>query len=104
MKQSIIRISVLATASIVFLIMCKSPVSNKDTSADLKQYLEEMTIVQLQQGYREGKFTISQIVTDYLARIEAIDIKGPGLNSIICINPDAMQIARELDLELKAGK
>ncbi len=104
MKRSITRISILSSAFMLFLIMCKSPVSNTDSGINTKSYLEEMTIVQLRQGYKEGKFTISQIVTDYLARIEAIDKKGPGLNSIICINPDALQIAQELDKEMAAGK
>jgi amidase len=104
MKYRITRISVLLAATVLIMIMCKSPVAKKDTAPDMKMYLEEMTVLQLQQGYAEGKFTISQIVADYLTRIEAIDEKGPGLNSIICINPDAMQIAGELDLELKSGK
>src|SRR5262249_11506727 len=35
----------------------------------------------------------------YLARIEEIDRKGPKLNSVIEVNPDALQIADELDRE-----
>lgn len=104
MKSGIPRISILFAAFILFILMCKSPVSKKVTSADPKSYLEELTVSQLQKGYKEGKFTISQIVADYLARIEAIDKKGPGINSIICINPDALQIALELDKEMAAGK
>jgi amidase len=84
--------------------MCKSPVNNKVPTPDLKSYLEEMTISQLQQGYKDGKFTISQVVSDYLIRIDALDKKGPCLNSIICINPDALRIAQELDKEMAAGK
>lgn len=90
--------------SALFMLMCTSPVSKKEISADLKSYLEEMTISQLQKGYKEGKFTVSQVVADYLARIEAIDKNGPGLNSVICINPDALQIAQELDKEMATGK
>ena len=37
-------------------------------------------------------------------RIKEIDKNGPGLNSIIQINPDAIQIAEELDAEMKQGK
>jgi amidase len=104
MRNKITIISVFCLPAILFLLMCTSPVSNKYTSSDLKPYLEEMTIVQLQKGYSEKKFTIKQIVTDYLVRIEAIDKMGPSLNSIICINPDAIQIAMELDKELEEGK
>lgn len=63
-----------------------------------------MTITQLQSGYDDGKYTISQIVRTYLDRILSIDMSGPGLNSILEINPDAMSIAAELDRELAAGK
>jgi amidase len=67
------------------------------------KYLEEITIRQLQDGYKSGKFTITQVVKDYLARIEAIDKNGPGLNAVICVNPDAMQIAEQLQKEWNEG-
>jgi amidase len=67
-------------------------------------WLEEMTIKTLQEGYRQGKYTVSQVVTAYLDRINAIDKSGPCLNSIIIINPDALQIAGRLDRELADGK
>ena len=66
--------------------------------------LEEITINELQAGYREGRFTITQVVQAYLDRIEAIDQNGPHLNSIIQLNPDALIIARALDEELAQGK
>jgi amidase len=104
MKSRIRIVSFLFTVSLLFLSICKYPASKKVPTPALKSYLEEMTISQLEKGYKEGKFTIAQIVGDYLARIEVIDKKGPKLNSIICINPDAIQIAKELDKEMAAGK
>jgi len=38
-----------------------------------------------------------------LNRINENDKNGPSLNSIIQINPDAIQIAEELDKEMKSG-
>jgi amidase len=64
---------------------------------------EEKDIRQIQQGYRDGSFTIKEVVQAYIKRIGSIDRNGPRLNSVIQINPDAIQIAEELDLELKAG-
>jgi amidase len=66
--------------------------------------LNEIAIAELQKGYREGKFTITEVVQTYLSRIDSIDKHGPQLNSIIAINPDALKIAEELDAELKSGK
>lgn len=67
-------------------------------------YLEEITIAQLQQGYKDRKYTIKQVVSDYLTRINELDKNGPCLNSIIAINPAAIKIAEELDKELAEGK
>lgn len=66
-------------------------------------WLEEMTISELQQGYTSGKYKVADVVSAYLARIEEIDNKGPALNSIITLNPDAMSIAEKLD-SMNAGE
>lgn len=90
--------------AVLFLISCNSDNNIKPAAAIPATWLEEMTISQLQQGYRDGKYTIRQVVADYLIRIEAIDNTGPELNSIIYVNPEAIQIAEELDKELAEGK
>ena len=58
-------------------------------------YLEEISIQQLQDGYQDGTFTIEQVVTDYLKRIEDIDRSGPSLNSIIYVNPKAIEYRKQ---------
>jgi amidase len=98
------KISLLFISAIFFLITCKSSVTDKTEDAPDTSWIEELTISQLQQGYLDGKFTITEVVNVYLDRIIEIDKYGPKLNSIIEINPDAVQIAQELDLELAAGK
>src|SRR5674476_224959 len=65
---------------------------------------QEQDITQIQQGYKDGRFTIKEVVQAYLNRIAEIDKNGPHLNSIIEINPDAIKIAEQLDKEMKAGK
>ncbi len=88
------------------LLVIASFISCNDNTSDTSKtnYLEEITIKQLQDGYREKRFTIEKVVSDYLERIETIDKGGPSLNSVISINPDALSIARELDKELSQGK
>ena len=65
--------------------------------------LNEVTIGELQDGMRSGRFTARSIAEKYLARIEALDQdkQGPALNSIIELNPDALAIADRLDQERK---
>jgi len=64
--------------------------------------LEELGIAELQDGINDGRFTSERITELYLERIEQVDRQGPALHSIIELNPDALSIARNLDLERKA--
>ena len=61
--------------------------------------LDEITISELQAGMKSGKFTARSLVEKYSARIDEIDKHGPGLNSVIELNPDALAIADALDQE-----
>jgi len=86
------------------LVACHPGTDPAKTLQTSKVELEEITITQLQQGFKDGTFTIADVVNTYLDRIEAIDKNGPMLNAIIMVNPDALQIAAELDRELAAGR
>ena len=66
--------------------------------------LEEITILQLQDGLKSGKYTSRRLVTAYLTRIQQIDGAGPTLRSVIETNPDALALADAADAERKAGK
>ncbi|ACZ40693.1 Amidase [Sphaerobacter thermophilus DSM 20745] len=65
--------------------------------------LEEVTIAELQAAMEEGEFTAVELVNAYIERIEAIDQDGPRLNSILEINPDALDIAQALDEERRTS-
>ncbi len=64
--------------------------------------LDEITIAELQDGMKSGKFTARSLVEKYHGRIDEIDKRGPAVNAIIELNPDAMSIAEALDEERKA--
>jgi amidase len=64
--------------------------------------LEEATIAGLQDGLESGRYTARALTDLYLARIETVDRGGPGLNSVIEVNPEARSIADALDAERKA--
>jgi amidase len=66
--------------------------------------LNEITIDELQQKMENSTHTSRSITELYLKRIDDIDKKGPVINSVIEINPDALAIADERDKERKAGK
>jgi amidase len=96
--------NLLSIALVLFLFSCQPMADDAKKNAPGKINLEEITISQLQQGYREGRFTVQDIVRAYLGRIDSLDKNGPKLNSVIILNPEALTIAAELDKELAAGK
>lgn len=51
---------------------------------------------------KSGKFTARALAQKYLDRIAQIDKRGPAINAIIELNPDALSIADALDAERKA--
>src|SRR4051794_22303442 len=61
--------------------------------------LDELSISDLQAALAAGKYTSSSLTDLYLARIDQIDRGSIMLKSVIELNPDAMQIALELDAE-----
>ena len=66
--------------------------------------LDEVTIADLQAGMSSGKFSSRAITEKYLARIEEIDRRGPAVNSVLEINPEAHSIAESLDRERQEKK
>ena len=51
-----------------------------------------------------GTLTSHALTQAYLDRIAAMDKKGPAINAVIELNPDALKEADALDAERKAGK
>lgn len=91
----------LSVGFLLILSACQQP---QEIASDAAFQFEEYTIAQMQEGYRNGDFTIREVVQSYLDRIAAIDDNGPELNAVIQVNPDALAIAAALDAELQAGQ
>jgi len=66
--------------------------------------VEERSVVAVRSDLARGRVTSVQLVRAYLARIAAMDAKGPALQSVIAINPDALADARAADARRRAGK
>src|SRR6266571_4393210 len=65
--------------------------------------VEEKTIAQIQTALRTRQVTCRGLVEAYLARIDAYDKKGPSINAVVLLNPDALKTADELDARMKTG-
>lgn len=63
--------------------------------------LSTATIADLQAAMDKGALTSEKLTQLYLARIDAYDQKGPGIRSVLFLNPGALEEARTLDAERK---
>ena len=101
----------LSFAAVATLVGCEStdktkvsnPVNEGEKVPDDFAY-SEATIDDLQKQMADGKLTAVALTQAYLDRIAAIDKAGPKINSVIELNPDALDMAKRLDDERKAGK
>src|SRR2546427_1084744 len=63
----------------------------------------EATVADLQAQMAAGRLTSVDLTKFYLTRIKQLDEDGPGLNSIIELNPDALALAASADAERRRG-
>jgi amidase len=72
-------------------------------SAEKPFEIVEATVDDIHTAMKSGQLTARALVESYIARIEAQDKKGPGINSVIAINPAALAEADRLDAAFKKG-
>ena len=71
---------------------------------DQKFNLIDATIADVHAAFKGGELTARELVELYLARIDAYDQKGPAINSLISINPRALEEANALDAAFKRDR
>ena len=104
-NTSVAGLAASATLSSPISLLAKEPNLEIENGMLVDQFpLNEITIDQLQKMMQNGEQTSKSITQLYLKRIAALDKKGPALNAVIEINPDAIKIAEALDIERKNGK
>ncbi len=74
-----------------------------EPSQTIRSPHSEASVAQLQAEMAAGKLTSEQLTREYIATIRALDQGGPGVNSIIEINPDALALARQADALRRKG-
>src|SRR4051794_19282598 len=92
--------STVALATVTNLADTRSAKAATPPAAEL----DELTTTDLQSGMTSGKYTAHSLTQAYLDRIGEIDKRGPAINSVIELNPEALAIADALDAERKAGR
>ncbi|TVR87281.1 MAG: amidase [Saprospirales bacterium] len=92
----------LLLGTIVFSA-CEREVAESEVRVREDFPLLEMQIADLQEAYMVGNLTVVEVVQLYLDRIEELDKNGPCLNSVIALNPEALETASQLDDEISEG-
>ena len=93
----------LGKRSILIATMLMSPMAAADHPNAIPTRHNEATVAQLQAEMASGKLSSEDLTTYYLTRILALDQNGPGVNSVIELNPDALAMARHADALRKRG-
>lgn len=105
-RRNFIQLSAI-TGAIPFLSLkaCASPNNEPEdqSSEEIPFSLEEWTVEMLREAMESGKYSSREICELYLTRIKEKDQGENGLNSVIEVNPDALEIAESLDQERSEG-
>jgi len=72
--------------------------------ASAPSHFNEATVAGLQAKMAAGTISSEQLTRYYLQRILALDQNGPGVNSVIELNPEAIRIAEQMDDLRRRGK
>ena len=64
--------------------------------------VDEATIAAIEAAYLSGRTTARAVIQAHLDRIAAYDKRGPLINSLITVNPRALEDADRLDAALRA--
>ncbi len=104
MKLKIALALTCALAQPAAVLAATSP-STAQATANLSKAgpIESFDLSQLADGIEDGTLNSEAITAAYLARIAAVDDSGPTLNAVIATFPDALDQARAMDAELRAG-
>jgi amidase len=71
--------------------------SSDNSHEEFRFPFKEVTVAELQAAMASGRLTSEELTLAYTARILALDQHGPGVNSVIELNPDALLMAQKAD-------
>ncbi len=89
----------------VVLVVLAPFAANADAGNHSSRFrIEEATVAQLQAAMASGRLSSEQLTRFYIGRILAFDQDGPGVNSVMELNPDALAAARHADALRRQGR
>jgi amidase len=106
-RRDFVKTAMLGSAAVTLTPLYPALAAARETAnpapaSEVRPFeLDELTITDLQDGMKSGKYTARSLVEKYSTRIDEIDKHGPAVNSVIELNPEALAIADQLDQERK---
>lgn len=99
------KILSFALPAIILFACTPAPSPN---SADAQDFAPQdwtaQSLPEIAEALTAGDVTSEALITSYLDRIDRIDRGGPTLQTILTLNPDALDAARALDAKRAAGE
>ena len=95
--------TILLAALLALPVAAANDATRNSPSNDAPKNHNEWTVAQLQADMASGKLTSEDLTKEYITRIVALDQNGPGVNAVIELNPDALEMARNADKLRKHG-
>ena len=98
------RITILTAAVLAAALLVQPITAEQHGAGTARLQLVEATVPQLQHAMQTGLITAEDLVRMYLARIEAYEDAGPGINAYIYVNPNAEAEASQVDEQRHPGR
>ena len=95
---------VAIAVAVAFAAACQAPAQTPGNASSPAIDVVELSAADAQARMTSSQLTSEALTRAYLDRIATIDDAGPHLDAVIEINPKAIDEAKALDAERKAGK
>ena len=93
--------TMVATSALFMGWALGAPGGPPNTPPGQRFKLEEATIASIHGAFKTNQLTCQKLVQLYIDRIDAYDLQGPSLRSIITVNPQAMATAADMDQQYR---
>lgn len=105
MTRTKCRKYIFGAIAALLIVSCGKPPTGEQTrgSISVSELVRTGAIEELQVALAENQVSCVEIVSAYLARIEAFD-KSKGLNAITVVNPEALADAAAMDARYASGE
>ncbi|GAA0384630.1 hypothetical protein Acor_47740 [Acrocarpospora corrugata] len=90
--------------SLLTLTLTITALPTQVASAKVQLDLETLTGAEAISLMADGKLTSVELTKAYIARIEALNKRGPGLNAVTQLNPNALKEAEQYDRMRRRGQ